>query len=390
MEQKKLERIQGLLNEMVETEFVAGASCLVLQHGKEQGYFEAGYADLAEKKEIKRDTMYFLYSMTKPVTAAAVMMLMEEGRLDLLDPAEKYIPGFISQRVQRSGQYENVKRSVTIKDLLSMTSGLVYGGEETKVQQKMQKVFDAIDERLLTEESYTTLEVADMIGRTPLEFQPGEHWQYGTSADILGAIVEVASGKKLGEFLEERIFKPLGMKDTGFYVPGYKKHRLSKVYEEVNGELMEYHENRLGIMIDMPRVPSFESGGAGLVSTIDDYAKFATMLLNKGEYQGKRLLSTKTVEYMTSCRLNENTQKDLLWDNLPGFSYGNLMRVMVDSRLAVINGTDGEYGWDGWLGPYFANDPEHQMTILLMQQKAASGTTSYTRKLRNMIAAAIE
>lgn len=390
MKRETLDRVQDLLNEMVETSYVAGVSCMILEQGKEQGYYQAGYADLSVQKAVTRDTIYLLYSMTKPVTAAAVMILMEEGRLDLLEPVEKYIPGFKNQQVEKSGQYESVNRAVTIKDLLSMTSGLVYDGEETPAQREMQKLFEDVKEKLLTEEAYTTLEVANKIGRNPLQFQPGEHWEYGTSADILGAVVECVSGKRFGEFLEERIFKPLGMKDTGFYVPDEKKYRLSKVYEEIEGELKEYHDNRLGIMIDMPKYPSFESGGAGLVSTIDDYAKFAAMLLNRGEYEGKRILAPKTVDYMTSCKLNEIQQKDLIWDNLPGHTYGNLMRVMVDSGLAVINGTNGEYGWDGWLGPYFSNDPKHQVTILLMQQRAASGTTSYTRKLRNIVASAME
>lgn len=390
MEGKTLERIQDLLNEMVESSYVAGASCMILERGKEQGYYEAGYADLSAQRAISRDTIYLMYSMTKPITAAAVMMLMEEGKLDLLDPVQKYIPGFRDQQVAESGKYVPASRPVTIKDLLSMTSGLVYGGEASIAETKMEEVFEDIKGKLLTKEAYTTLEVADKIGRNPLNFQPGEHWQYGTSADVLGAVVECVSGRQFGEFLEERIFQPLEMKDTGFYVSKDKKHRLSKVYEEVNGELREYHGNHLGIMIDMAKYPSFESGGAGLVSTIDDYAKFATMLLNEGKYEGKRILAPKTVGYMTHCRLNETQQKDLVWENLPGFSYGNLLRVMVDARLAVMNGSNGEYGWDGWLGPYFANDPKHQVTVLLMQQRTGTGTTSYTRRLRNIVAAAME
>lgn len=390
MNKEKLARIQGILNEMVETSYVAGINCLILENGKEQGYYEAGYIDISEKRILTRDSIFLLYSMTKPVTAAAIMMLMEDGVIDLLDPVEKYLSGFKAQKVAVQDELIAAKRQVTIKNLLSMTSGLVYGGQQTRAEQEMDKLFADINEKLFTDHAYSTIEVANKIGQCPLQFEPGEHWQYGTSADVLGAIVEVASGMHFGDFLEERLFRPLGMKDTAFCVPEEKKSRFSKVYLEEGNALREYHGNHLGIMTDMPSKPAFESGGAGLVSTIDDYAKFATMLLNKGTYEDKHILSPRTVEFMTSSHLEAIPQKDLIWENLPGYTYGNLMRIMVDSSLAVINGSNGEYGWDGWLGPYFMNDPVHGITVLMMQQRTDSGTTTYTRRLRNMIAAAIE
>lgn len=390
MKREKLKRIQEILDEMVEKAYVAGVSCLVLQEGKEKCYYQAGYMDLALEKKLSRDTIFLLYSMTKPITATAIMMLLEEGVIDLLDPVETYLPGFQHQKVAEADKRVAVNRSVNIKDLLSMTSGLVYGGEQTMAERETHKVFEDIKAHLLTNASYTTLEVANKIGQCPLQFQPGEHWQYGSSADILGAIVEVASGIRFGEFLANRIFEPLGMKDTAFYVPEEKKNRLSKVYCEEEGALRRYQGNHLGILTDMSKMPTFESGGAGLVSTIDDYAKFATMLLNKGSYEGKSILASKTVAYMINSHLNSTPQEDVVWENLPGFTYGNLMRVMVNSSLAVINGTNGEYGWDGWLGPYFTNDPVNKMTVLIMQQKTNTGTTSYTRKLRNIIASALD
>lgn len=390
MNKEKLDRLQGVLDEMVETSFVAGVNCLVLEHGKEVGYYEAGYRDLKSRKSLSRDTIFLLYSMTKPITAAVTMLLMEEGRVDLLDPVSKYISGFRNQKVIQDGKMVPTYKEVTIKDLLSMTSGIVYGGIETLVEEEMGKVFERINEKLLGEAAYTTLQVAEQIGRCPLKFQPGTKWQYGASADVLGAVVECVSGMKFGEFLKQRIFEPLEMKDTAFYVPEEKKERLSKVYQVVEGELVEYRGNHLGIMTDMPKYPKFESGGAGLVSTIDDYARFATMLMNKGTYNGRRILAPKTVEYMTSCHLDEKVKTYYNWDSLAGYSYGNLMRVMIDSGLAVINGTNGEYGWDGWLGPYFMNDPVHKLTILMMQQRTDSGTTAYTRKIRNIVAGALE
>lgn len=389
MNKQKLQKLQGLLDEMVETSYVAGVNLLVLQNGQEQCYFESGYKDLLQQSPLHRETMFFLYSMSKPITAAAIMLLMEEGKLDLLDPASKYIPTFKNQMVAEGTTFTPAYRELTIKDLLSMTSGLVYGGTQSLCEKKVDNLFEKIKAELLLPSAYTTFEVASSIGEFPLQFQPGSHWQYGTSADILGAIVEKASDMTFGSFLEKNFFKPLGMTDTGFYVPEHKRHRLSKVYKQINGELVEYHENHLGISLSMSQYPAFESGGAGLVSTIDDYAKFATMLLNQGTYGGTQVLSPQTVHYMTHCHLEPHTQKDVNWDSLAGYSYGNLMRLMIDEGLAVLNGTRGEYGWDGWLGTYFMNDPTHNLTVLLMQQLTDSGTTSYTRRIRNIIASAI-
>lgn len=389
MHTQKLQRLQNLLDEMVETSYVAGVNLLVLQNGQEQCYFEAGYKDLLQQSPLKRDTIFFLYSMSKPITAAAIMRLMEEGKIDLLDSVSKYIPTFKNQMVAEDNTFIPTYRELTIKDLLSMTSGLVYGGTQTLSEKKMDKLFEKIKSELLLPTAYTTFEVASSIGEIPLQFQPGSHWQYGTSADILGAIVEKASDTSFGSFLEANFFKPLGMTDTGFYVPEHKRHRLSKVYKKTNNELTEFHENHLGISLSMTQYPAFESGGAGLVSTIDDYSKFATMLLNQGTYDSTQILAPQTVHYMTHCHLEPHTQKDVNWDSLAGYSYGNLMRIMIDEGLAVFNGTTGEYGWDGWLGTYFMNDPVHNLTVLLMQQLTDSGTTSYTRKIRNIIASSL-
>lgn len=229
-----------------------------------------------------------------------------------------------------------------------------------------------------------------MLGQGRLAFHPGEGWRYGTSADILGAVVEAASGVRFGEFLKKEFFAPLNMADTGFGLDAGKRERLAKVYEASADGLAEYHGNHLGICNHMDADVQFESGGAGLVSTIEDYKHFAQMLMNKGTYQGRSYLSPATVAYMTGCRLYPHQQEMMLgWDNLAGFSYSNLMRVLADPSLAVMNGSRGEYGWDGWLGPYFANMPDDDITFLLMLQLRDSGTFTLTRKLRNVLASAI-
>ncbi len=362
----------------------AGANLMVLKEGKEIFYHEDGYADLEEGLHIKRNTIFRMYSMTKPVTAAAAMILLERGVIDLYEPVSKFLPGFKNQAVAEGDQLFSVEREVNVKDLLSMTSGLVYGGND-KAGQETEAFFEEVDGRLLSDNPVSTFEAMNRLGRCALAFQPGSAWQYGASADVLGAVVEVAGGMRFGEFLEKEIFGPLGMKDTAFWVPAEKRNRLAKTYEyDPNGNLTPYFGNHLGIISSMDRIPAFESGGAGLVSTIDDYARFANMLMNDGNLDGVQILRPKTVEYMTNCTLTPEHQK-YIWPALGGYSYGNLMRVMTDCSKTGIVSSQGEYGWDGWLGAYFCNCPKDKLTFLFMMQKTDSGTTPLTRKLRNII-----
>lgn len=378
----KLARLADVLQEMVDTGFVAGVTCMVLQDGEEQCYYEAGFQDSANRIPIARNTIFRLYSMTKPITSAAVMMLLEDGKLDLLEPVSKYLPGFQNQTVIRNGMETPVSRPVTIQHLLNMTSGLTYDGQNCVTEVRTGSLFQEAADKLSSPHPFSTVEFMNRLGKIPLAFEPGERWQYGASADVLGAIVEIVSGMRFGEFLEKRIFAPLGMKDTAFYVPQDKQSRLSKVYEAAPDGLKTYHGSHLAIQNRMERKPAFESGGAGLVSTIDDYAAFAQMLLQNGSC----LLSPKTVEFMTGSCLMPALQNDVnRWESMPGYTYANLLRIMINPEIAVSMGSRGEYGWDGWLGPYMTNDPANRLTLLIMQQKTGSGTTEYTRKIRNVV-----
>lgn len=378
----KLARLADVLQEMVDTGFVAGVTCMVLQDGEEQCYYEAGFQDSANRIPIARNTIFRLYSMTKPITSAAVMMLLEDGKLDLLEPVSKYLPGFLNQTVIRNGMETPVSRPVTIQNLLNMTSGLTYDGQNCVTEVRTGALFQEAADKLSSPHPLSTVEFMNRLGKIPLAFEPGEKWQYGASADVLGAIVEIVSSMRFGEFLEKRIFAPLGMKDTAFYVPQDKQSRLSKVYEATPDGLKTYHGSHLAVQNRMERNPAFESGGAGLVSTIDDYAAFAQMLLQNGSC----LLSPKTVEFMTGSRLMPALQNDVnRWESMPGYTYANLLRIMTNPEIAVSMGSRGEYGWDGWLGPYMTNDPANRLTLLIMQQKTGSGTTEYTRKIRNVV-----
>lgn len=388
MRQETAKKMQAALCRAVDAGEMAGVSLLILKDGEEQVYCEAGYADIEKEQKLQRDHIFRLYSMTKPLTAAAVMLLMERGEIDLAQPVSDFLPGFLNQQaVGENGELRPVIRPSTIRDLLNMTAGLVYLGDETAAERETTKVFEDTEKRMYGDTPVTTMELANRIGRCPLRWQPGEIWQYSSGADVLGAVVEAASGRRFGEFLREEFFEPLEMKDTAFYVPEEKQARLARAYRQnEQGRLVPYEGCNLAIMNDM-RIPNaFESGGAGLVSTIDDYANFARMLLAGGVFKGKRILAERTVQFLTNGSVSEQQRKGIeLWTAMAGYTYGNLMRVMKEPGRAMSLGSEGEYGWDGWEGCYFANCPKEKLTILLMMQKTDSGVAPVVRRIRNLL-----
>lgn len=377
--------LQGLLDGAVAAGEIAGANLLVLHRGREVFYGQAGYADVAGEKPFDRAAISRFFSMSKPVTAAAAMVLMEQGKLDLGSPVGAYLPAFAHPMVWENGKKVPAHRQLLIKDLLSMTSGLAYPGEDP-AGQEVAAVFAELDSRLYGDDPMTTGELMEKLGGCALAFHPGEKWMYGTSADVLGAVIEKVSGMPFGEYLKKTIFEPLDMVDTGFYVPPEKQERLAKVYEP---GAQEYVTNNLGICYTMHRAPAFESGGAGLVSTVDDYSHFGTMLLNGGVYKGRRILSEKTVEFLTTPALTPWQRESAWrsWESLYGYSYGNFMRILEYPGMAQLHGWEGEYGWDGWLGCYFINSPMNGVTVVMTTQLRDAGTFPLTRKIRNVLSA---
>lgn len=370
MNMVKLERITDMLKGQVEGGAVKGASAYVLKNGLPIYRANVGMADEARGIKWENDTIVRLYSMTKPITAAAAMILMDRGMLDLNDKVEWYIPGFKDQKVWTEEGLVPVSTPVSIKNLLDMTSGLCYPDEWFPAGAEMAKLYSRLDAEYKEGKPSDTLTYANLIGQQPLAFQPGEKWLYGTSADILGAVIEVVSGKKFGDFLREEIFEPLGMNDTDFYVPEEKLCRFAENYEPKDDELIPCQWQHLGLTYLCRRKPEFESGGAGLCSTMDDYAAFATMLLNKGTYHGRRILSENAVRYLTMPQVGVDKVKQANWESLIGYDYGNLMRICnSDSDGAGISTFEGEYGWDGWLGCFFANDPKNGYTFLYFIQR---------------------
>ena len=393
MDTAQLSHIQEVLDGAVASEYLAGASCLVFQGGKEQGYWQAGFADKENKSPFTRSTICRMYSMTKPITSVAAMILLQEGRIDLMEELACYIPEFSNVNYcDNRGFLKESPRQITLKDLMNMTSGLSYGGDGNENRIRTSEPLEELQEKAGEDDCMDTTEFAALLGFVPLEFVPGSSWEYGLSADIMGAVIEKASGMKFSDFLRERIFAPLGMDDTAFYVPAEKQERLAKVYDgSGKSGLRLFTENRLGISNSMTRPPKFESGGAGLASTIDDYMKFCLMLLGKGSYNGAQILRERTASFIGSGALSRRQQKafDRTQPQLPGYSYANFMRVMKEPGRSLTVSTKGEFGWDGWLGTFMLVDPANDLTAVLLMQRVDTGMSPVARKIKNIIYTAL-
>lgn len=384
-------RLTEVMQRQLQTGTIAGMGVLVFHHGQEVYRDFCGYADREAGKPLDSGTIYRMYSMSKPLTSAAAMKLYEMGQLDLMAPVSQFLPGFRSQRVATGNGFAPVSpvRPCLVKDLLGMTSGLVYPSNMTVAGCYMDRLFTQVKEQQDQGKGPSTVEFANLMGEQPLEFAPGSSWKYGTSADVLGAVIEVASGQSFGSFLKEQILDPLGMEDTGFSVPKEKQDRVSKVYQLTDQGLQLHSGCHLCVG---PMDPTgFESGGAGIFSTIDDYGKFARMLTLGGAFEGKQVLSRKTWEFMRSPQLTEDQQRAFDgWLNLNGYSYGNLMRVSVAPGRSYMPGSVGEFGWDGWLGVHFLADPAEELSFVFTMQRADCGTIEITRKLRAVLYASLE
>lgn len=372
---------------------IVGASVCVLHKGEEVYRKEYGYADKEKEIPMAPDSIFRCYSMTKPVTAVAVMTLVEKGMLQLTDAVSQYLPGFQNQQVLTENGLVPVKEEVTIQHLLDMTAGVVYPDASFPAGKLMQDMIDEYYRKIFEEDAPTsTYDLANLIGQQPLRFQPGEGWCYSFCADVLGAVIEVVTKKTYGEYLKETIFEPLGMVDTDFYVPEEKQGRFCQNYQYMpeTKTLEPCTWQHLGLSYMHLKKPAFESGGAGLVSTVDDYEKFTKMMLGRGTYQGVRILGRKTVECMTRNHLNEQQLKWLDWEQLQGYGYGNLMRVLIDVGKAKQLGSEGEYGWDGWLGSYVCMDPKEDLAIIYVIQKCGGNGHRDVQVIRNIVYSALD
>ena len=369
-----------------------GAAICVLEHGEEVYRKEYGFADKEKNIPMKPDAIFRCYSMTKPITATAVMILVERGLLSLSDPASKYIPGFQNQKVLTLDGLVPVEREVTLQDLMTMTAGVCYPDASFPAGNYMEQVQQDYYREIQEGKVITTYELANRIGAQPLAFQPGTRWLYSFCADVLGAIVEVVSGKRYSDFLKSEIFHPLGMMDTDFYVPEEKQDRFMQFYQYMpeTQTLEPCTWQHLCLSHMHLKKPDFESGGAGLVSTIDDYSKFVKMMMNGGTYNNVRILGQKTVKSMSVNQLSEAQREGMDWTELKGYGYGSLMRQMIQPEIAESLGSKGEFGWDGWLGSYLTIDPVEDLAIIYVIQKCGGNGYRDIQVIRNIVYSSIE
>ena len=375
----RLARLGAVIAGEIDRGRVPGAVALVARRGR-VGYFESfGQRDAVAGAPMAKDAIFRIYSMTKPITSVAAMMLWEDGRFLLGDPIAKYLPDLagLDVAVERDGMLERVPavRAVTVQDLLRHTSGLTYEFRGSGPVHRMYKSAK-VDRR-----AQSNAEQVATLGRMPLLHQPGTRWEYGRSTDVLGRLVEVLSGETLSKFFEQHILAPLGMSDTAFHVPERHHSRIAEAFGR---------DPDSGVTVQLLEVrdpPGFESGGGGLVSTAADYARFLQMLLNGGTLEGRRLLSRKTIEFMTADHLGPITgAPDLL---IPGHGFGLGFAVRLQAGIAHVPGSIGQYFWGGLAGTTFWVDPAEQLFALLLIQ--APGLRDYYRTLfRDLVYSAVD
>ena len=384
-----LARLDAYIKNEIATNKIPGAIMMIQRQGKTAYFSSAGVRDPGTKEPMTPDTIFRIYSMSKPITTVAAMMLVEEGKLQLDEPLSKYIPAFANVKVGVEKKGEDgamglelvpAKRPITIQDLMRHTSGLTYGffGEGL-----VKKAY--VDAKLNADDP-DNAEFAERIAKLPLAYQPGTTWDYSQSTDILGRVIEVVSGKSLYQFEKERLLDPLGMKDTTFYVTDPAKKSL--VAEPFPNDRTIGNNSVMGD----PRVAQkWESGGGGMVSTINDYSRFAQMILNGGTLDGRRYLSPKTIAYMGSNHIGlaSGVTPGPLYLPGPGFGFGLGFAVRTEAGVSPIEGSVGEMSWSGAGGTTFWIDPKEDMFVIFMAQ-TVSQRARIRIALKNVVYGAFE
>ncbi|MBI1279746.1 MAG: serine hydrolase [Anaerolineaceae bacterium] len=389
---QRLTRITTYMEDLVRDNRLPGVLTLVQRHGKIAHFGKFGSMDIEAGKPMQEDAIFRIYSMTKPITSVAVMMLLEEGRFNITDPVANFIPAFAKTKVCVGSdvmglQLVDQQPAMNIQHLLTHTSGLSYGS-----------YFDSpVDEFYRREDRGPfdrTAPLADLINQLagfPLVFQPGTNWRYSMSTDVLGYLVQVIADMPLADFFKERIFKPLGMVDTDFMVPSQKVDRLAQIYS--SEQLYDIHPvpvDKIPGTGDITKPTSTPLGGAGLVSTLADYLAFCNCMLNNGKYSGGRLLSRKTVEWMTANHIPDSMMPIYMGLDQRDHGFGLGFRVTTHLGQARKLSSVGEYGWGGLANTYFWIDPAEAFIGLMMTQHLP--TLPYTANdiFRNLAYQAID
>ena len=380
MSAKRLERIKAAMQTYVDQRGFAGISTMLARRGQVVHFEQVGYQDRESGKPLAPDTIFRIYSMTKPVICAALMILHEEGRFQLADPVAKYLPAFANLRVLAGGpddpREEKLERPITIQHLFTHTAGLTYSFmEETPVGAMY------LQGGLLSNTISPLEKVIAEMARLPLAYQPGTRWHYSMSIDVLAHLIEVLSERPLREFLRDRLFQPLGMSDTGFTVSADQQYRLSAVYghpdlathafSQIVAAWMAGDNRRRDVENTYPAAdaPHFARGGSGLFSTASDYMRFAQMLLNRGQLDGTRILGRKTIDLMFRNHLPSKLLPFQLGPILfEGYGFGLGSSVVMDVAASAVPGSVGAHGWSGAAKTHFWVDPQEEIVGLFMAQ----------------------
>lgn len=363
----RLGRVRPVMQAYVDQKKLPGVITLVSRRGKVVHFERFGLMDIEANKPMQADTIFRIYSMTKPITCVAMMMLYEEGRFQLDDPISKFIPAFADVKVfgkTNDGKIKlsDLEREITIRDLMTHTSGLTYGSFEASPVAAMYQ------EAGLFNRARTLQENVQELVKLPLVNQPGTVWRYSVSTDVLGHLVELIADMPFDAFLEQRIFAPLHMTDSGFYVPKEKIDRFAALYSPAdNGRLELTDPPATG---EYSKPPSLFSGGGGLVSTTTDYLQFAQMVLNGGELDGTRLLGRKTIEFMTTNHIPDQLMPLQIAHDwvLHGYGYGLGFGVIMNVAQSQVLGSSNISGWGGAASTHFWIDPKEELLGIIMTQ----------------------
>ena len=385
----RLDRL--LLSRYVEPQKIAGCLTLIARHGEIAHLLAMGMMDREQNKPMAIDAIFRLYSMSKPITSVALMQLHERGMFQLTDPVSRFIPQWRDLQVFAGGEYPNYitrppDRPMTMRDLLSHQSGLTYGfmGGSVETGYFERQVY-----RAGTMQGRDLQSMIDRLAELPLKFSPGEHWNYGVSTDVCGYLVQTISGQRFDAYLEQHVFEPLGMIDTGFHVPAEQQHRLATNYElGPDNRLRPTGMFGAGEFLEPP---TFLSGGGGLVSTAQDYWRFCQMMLNGGEFDGARVLGPNTIKLMTMNHLPNDDELSACalgtWSEPAndGIGFGLGFAVMLDLTRTQNVGSAGEYWWEGSASTIFWIDPSEDLIVIFMTQYMPSDAHNFRDQIKQVL-----
>jgi CubicO group peptidase (beta-lactamase class C family) len=399
MSKSRLDKMTAIFKQEVDQARLPGAVVMVARKGKVVYSHAFGKLNNESGGDMRTDSLFRIYSMTKPLTSTALMMLVEDGRIQLTDPVSKYLPSFKNPMVSVPAfdpvfqgtvfKLVPANKEPTIHDLLRHTAGLAYG-ELTKNSLVREAYIKAGVYKLDTDydaRDASGAAMAEALGKAPLAQQPGTTWEYSLSVDVQGRVIEAVTGKRLGEFMAERIFRPLKMNDTSFSVAPSNKSRLAEPFAK---DPATGTPNKL---IDVSREPGNDSGGAGAVSTAGDYLRYCQAMLNGGQLDGARLLSRSTVSFMTSDHLggaiNTTLNPGMMLLGSPGYTFGLGFLVRQGDGMAAVHGSAGEFTWAGAAGTYFWAEPKEQICGVYMSQSPSPLRAYYRRLIKSQVSQAI-